>query len=986
MSYEYNRNHHGVRAPRSRFMTVNQSVRHAVRRALAIGAIAALGAGALAVHAAQPDTNEPTAAKTPTRASTARASTTRAAPAKAPLRLAQAQTTPAPTPVLGPPVLQTVVVTGTLIARPASETAEAITIVKADTLKNQGIVNVEQALNTLTNNVPAINISATVGSFSGGGTYANLRGIGQARTLVLLDGQRLADNADNGNAVDLSGIPFSAIDNIQVLREGASAEYGSDAIAGVINFITRKNYQGAEVQVNLDQPQEKGGSSGYGNFTIGHGDLVSDGYNIMLTGSYSEQQQVRAAWRSFSQAGFDPAEGLNSTNNPGTWPATIFDANGSAWQPDFPSCPGNNYLTTVPGNCAYRYQSATDLLPKSSEASGLATITKALPGNNTLQLQYLETRSEVNGWSGPMFYEFDMTPQADPLYYPSAAGLTCEGTCSAPPALNGPITVAWTDPVNNRYTGDLNTEQRVLLSFSGNNADWDYKLSGNYSDNKSDQRNTGGIPDEALLATGTASNGTPILNNLINPFGPQTAAGQALINSSYLNGTYANGEMKRWSFDGNATHPLGDAFNSGTPATVALGFMVEGEDFTFATTPYNDLTHVATGFTDTNVEGSRTSQALFMELDVPISRSLDLDVSDREDRYSDFGRTNNGKLAVRFQPYSFLTLRGTASTGFRAPTLFDLYQPNNIEASDGQTMGTNNPFCVTPAATGLWTTATCGSQGLGLFGGNRHLTPETSENFDVGAIISPIRNMGITLDYYRILVSNAIGTIPAESIYENPTEFANQIVPNSSGGLTQSIQEGAFCTPYTNSNCGYILQNAQNTGGETTDGLDLSVQYLQHTAYGTFREDLEGTTVTQFRLRLYNGAPALNLVGWNQGGALNPPAFRWQHELRIDWTSPGNMWGGGVSNRFYSSYIDEFDIGPTNSGPQRVVGAQSTWDAYGSYTPVRGLTVLVGVQNLFNTNPPFTNASSNNFAAGYSALFSNPIMRDFYLNVTYKFF
>ena len=77
-----------------------------------------------------------------------------------------------------------------------------------------------------------------------------------------------------------------------------------------------------------------------------------------------------------------------------------------------------------------------------------------------------------------------------------------------------------------------------------------------------------------------------------------------------------------------------------------------------------------------------------MELDVPISKNLDLDVSDREDRYSDFGRTNNGKLAVRYQPFHFLTLRGTASTGFRAPTLFDLYQPNNIEASTGGTMGT----------------------------------------------------------------------------------------------------------------------------------------------------------------------------------------------------------------------------------------------------------------------------------------------------------
>ncbi len=279
-------------------------------------------------------------------------------------------------------------VTGTLIARPASETAEAITIVKADALKNQGIINVEQALNTLTNNVPAINISATVGSFSGGGTYANLRGIGQARTLVLLDGQRLADNATNRQG----GRP----ERHSVLRDrqhpgtarGRLGRYGSDAIAGVINFITKKNYQGAEVQVNFDQPQEKGGSSGYGNFTIGHGDLVSDGYNVMLTGSYSEQQQVRASWRSFTQQGYDPAEGLNSTNDPGTWPGTIFDnyqnaisdpsAGGTSqvWQPGYPACAGNNYLTTNLGNCAYRYKAATDLLPKSSEASGLATITR----------------------------------------------------------------------------------------------------------------------------------------------------------------------------------------------------------------------------------------------------------------------------------------------------------------------------------------------------------------------------------------------------------------------------------------------------------------------------------------------------------------------------------------------------------------------------------------------------------------------------------
>src|SRR3984957_5271326 len=155
--------------------------------------------------------------------------------------------------------LQEIVVTGSLIKRPAAETAEAVTILKVDALKDQGIVNVEQVMNTLTSAPPTVNIASNVGSFTGGGSYANLRHLGNGSTLVLLDGQRVANNAFNGNAVDLSGIPFSAIDSVQVLREGASALYGSDAIAGVINFITKKDYQGLEVQGNFDRPQKSGG-------------------------------------------------------------------------------------------------------------------------------------------------------------------------------------------------------------------------------------------------------------------------------------------------------------------------------------------------------------------------------------------------------------------------------------------------------------------------------------------------------------------------------------------------------------------------------------------------------------------------------------------------------------------------------------------------------------------------------------------------------
>ena len=878
------------------------------------------------------------------------------------------------------PELQEIVVTGSMIKRVNAETAEAITILKSDDLKAQGIENVEQALGTLTAANPSINVASSIGTFSGGGTYANLRGLGDTRTLVLLDGQRLAPSAFNGYGVDLSGIPFAAIDTVEVLREGASALYGSDAIAGVINFKTKKNYQGLEIQGNYDRPQKSGGSSDEFDLTFGHGDLASDGYNFMFTGGYSHQLELQASQRGFSAQGFNPALSVPNTNYPGSWPGTVLDANGNLFQAGYPACAGNPFLTRYYGDCSYRYSAATDLLPDHHEISGMAEFTKALPANNQLQVQYIWTQSEVNAWSGPVFYDFTLNP-GEP-YFPTAAQLTCDrgpANCSGPPDLTAPITAFWSPPNNARYTGNLNVEQRVVVTFSGSNGGWDYSADVNWSKNTNDDRNTGGYPNESLLNPGG------ILSPLINPFGPSSAAGNALINSSYVNGVYEYGEYTRWSVDGNASHPLGDAFNSGTPATVAIGATVSGDRFQNATTAYNDLVSAATGLTDFSVGGTRQIQAAFVELDVPITKAFDLDISDRQDRYSDFGTTNNAKIQVRYQPIDILTLRGTASTGFRAPGLYQLYQGPSLSASTSGNMGQGNPFCSPGHYTTEWSPATCMAQGIGLYGGNPHLTPETSQNFDFGVIVSPIPDMGITLDYYRILLKNTIGQIPANAIYGNPDNFSAYIVPATSGPyagtLPPTIAESAVCHPYTASSCGYIDLGFNNTGRITTDGFDLSVQYAQHTPIGTFHEDLEGTAVTKYLQQQYTGGPELNLVGNLAIQELNP-AFRWQHNVRVDWTSPGKMWGAGLGDRFFSGYVDEFTL---PSGANHYVGNYNLVDGYASVKPIEQLTVLFGIKNIFNTSPPYTNASQNNFAAGYNALIADPLLRNFYINLKYKF-
>ncbi len=964
-------------------MTVSHSVRHSVKRALATGTMALIGAGGMAAYAQPASTAQATTAQMPaSKATAAKATTANTATAKSPIRLAQTTPPPPATAVLAPPVLQTVVVTGTMIARPQVETAEAITIIQANALKNMGVVNVEQAVDDLTANVPGVNIAQSVSTFDGGGSFANLRDLGLGRTLVLLDGQRLADNVVAGSSVDLSGIPFSSIQSVQVLREGASSLYGSDAIAGVINFITKKDYQGGEVNVDLDRPQEAGGSSGEADFTFGHGDLLSNGYNFMITGDFTKQQSLTAAQRSFASTGFNPALGLENQNGPtATWPGSYTDANGNLWQVGYPACAGNPHLTEYFGNCAYEYSGAVDLLPTSSEASAMAEFTKELPANNTVALQYFYTQSNVKIWSGPQSYSFTMTPTADPTYYPTAAESTCYGNtvtggpCTAAPDV-GPgssITAGWTDPNNNRYLGDLNTEQRILLTFAGDNAGWDYTANLNYSVNKNNEDVDGGEANYSIIAPGG------VLSNLIDPFGPQTAAGQALIDSAYLNGSYADGKLELYSIDAHASHKLGDAFHTGHPAVLAIGASAEEDRIDFASTPLAVTLYPALYFPPTDITGSRNEQAIFSELDVPMSKSVDVDISDREDKYSDFGETNNGKVSVRYQPVRYVTFRGAASTGFRAPSLVDLYQPDTFGA-DGGVMGETNPTCISGDYNAEFSKVVCTSQGLALAGGNRNLQPETSQNFDFGVIVEPVTNLGVTVDYYRVLIKNALGTIPDTAIYGDPAAFTNDIVLNSSGTFTPAPESNTFCQPsYTASTCGYIIQTVQNTGGITTDGFDLSAKYFITTPLGDFGADVEGTMITHYRLTEYTGGPALDLVGWFNDG--NQPAIHWQHIIMLNWRNPSGNWGAGITNRFFSSYIDEFDDAANN---QIRVSAQSTWDVYASYKPINPLTVLFGVNNVFNTVPPFSNQTTN-WPAGYNPNFSSPLLRTFYLNLRYDF-
>jgi len=430
-----------------------------------------------------------------------------------------------------------------------------------------------------------------------------------------------------------------------------------------------------------------------------------------------------------------------------------------------------------------------------------------------------------------------------------------------------------------------------------------------------------------------------------------------------------------YGLNGQASHSLGDAFNSGRSAQLAVGFDLKDETISNNPTPLAATLYTATYFPPFTIAGTRQSKAIYEELNIPVTKRFDFTISDRFDQFSDFGETNNAKLSFVYQPVDGLKFRGAASTGFRAPSLTELYSPQTFGATAGNM---NGPGCASHNYNAVFSSLNCISQGLALSGGNPDLKPEASKNFDLGVIVEPVRNLDVTADYYRIIVTNEIQTVPSETIYGNPTQFASLYTLNNAGTLSPASAANVQCPTPTAPTCGYITQITQNTGGITTSGVDLSATYsLKTSTFGKFKFGAQGTYVTSYNLQTYTGGPSLNLVGrFNEGFQ---PAIRYQQLLTVDWTL--DKFGAGLNNHYESKYQDQY----TNAAGNAVdVGSYSVWNIYGTYKPMKGVKLLAGINNLLNTNPPFSNQNEN-WQSGYNPVFSSAIGRAVNLGLTYDF-
>src|SRR5471032_469872 len=569
--------------------------------------------------------------------------------------LAQAQTTDQP--------MQRVEVTGSSIKRLVSETANTLTVFKSDDFIKQGLTTAQEVLDRIQSNSSSFSSGNVVGGNSsglptGGQASADLRGLGGDKTLVLLNGRRIANHPYDGASVDLNIIPIAALDRIEVLRDGAPAIYGTDAIGGVINFITKRSINVTNITAEVVAPQHKGGGEHRVNLSTGFGKLDGDGYNIFGVVDYHKQNVLTSQERDFSKTGIIPSRGLSITSGT-SFPGNYFDA--AAKNGD--GLAGNPYAATgcnppfsvaaANGTCRQDYTRQIDDLPAQQQVAFFGKGAFKVGDGHLATVEYLHSENKVKARTAPPPQTGLILPTSS-KYYPGNSG-----GVPAQPGLSGqPLSVNWRPiEAGQRQIDSDGKADRLVLALEGEIAGWDYKTGLSHAISKSSEKFTGGYVQDASFAAG-------VLNGTYNPFGVQDAAGKAYLDSTALRGEVQNAKVTTTGFDIKGSRELTQL--AGGPLAIALGAELRREKADFNVNRDIAGQAASSGLSGSlSKSGSRDIEAFFGELNLPLIKDLEVQLAARYDPYSDVGSTTNPKLGIRYQASPQLVLRGSASTGFQ---------------------------------------------------------------------------------------------------------------------------------------------------------------------------------------------------------------------------------------------------------------------------------------------------------------------------------
>ncbi len=861
-------------------------------------------------------------------------------------------------------------VTGSNIKRIEGEGALPVQVIGRDEIDKSGATSAMEIMNLISANNSAGNV--TLGNVIGATTFSNqtasLRGLGGNSTLVLVNGKRMGtfSGAVNGaEGVNLSAIPFAAIERVEVLKDGASAVYGSDAIGGVINFIMRQDYQGAEAMIWYGAPTRSGGGDQYqATATAGWGDLAKDKWNAFFSANYQEQKQLFQNQRDFSSTNYRPEINLNTTSGQ-TFPGFI--STGNIGNTSFPNCDPS---IPIGGRCRFdpaRYN-GVDSLPQTKQLNVFGSGRFQLNPDWQAYLTGLYSSQETtfniqpNPFSDQIFTTSTPSGASEILLPPTSPFYPHEAAQQA--GVDGqPLNVRYRCvECGNRSTTDTNDAWQVVGGVKGSWKDWDFDTSFTYGQNTGKEKLNGGFPLFSRIL--------PLLNSgVVNLFGPNTPEVTQMVQATNFNEQTFDSKLYGYVFDFKGS---GDIYKlPAGPLAMAAG--VQTAKYTLTQNPNpalqtGDVSGYGGNFLD--IDHSRTTYAGFLEFSIPIVKNLEMNAAVRYDHYSDFGSTTNPKVSLRWQPVQSLLVRGSWGTAFRAPSLYQLWNPaipglSQPGVSDPlrcpDTTDPNNPDCNT--------------QFVVTFGGNPELKPEKANQTTIGAVWEPMSGISLSADWFSLdvkdIVANgvSINTILQPDLYST---YSN-LVTRAAACAPSPFVPGAPC-PIT-----AIDQRFINVGRTKIEGIDVDARVkLPPTDFGRFSASLTGTYYIKYDVQQPDGSFAGFI-----SNAYNAPNTgitpRWKSYAALNWDY--GPWSATLGNSYQSSYID---VATDPNGNLRRVGALSLWDLQGTYTGFKSLTLTLGVKNLMDQNPPMTN-SNLTFQSGYDPSYYDPRARFVYGSIKYTF-
>ncbi len=844
--------------------------------------------------------------------------------------------------------LDRIEITGSRIRQVDVETAQPVFAISRNDIERQGFSSVADILQNVTAmGSPTISrANALTAGENAGGTYIDMRNLGTQRTLVLVNGKRLGISTSGYQ--DVSTLPVSAVERIEVLKDGASAIYGSDAMAGVVNIITRSNVTG--VTANVYHGQYSEGDGARDRFDVVAG-WSNDRISLTLSAEHSEEKGVWAADRGFSAYGLTDRHADNVTN----W-ATISQYG------QFTGLKGRPGCTNATAGCNYSLNRGADPLnPANYHLTDPTGFTGDVSNSNDqMHVSYPVKRDSVY-FDGRFAITDNINFRTELGYnkrnsvrqiagYPLQSSTAGVGSMSINSYFNpfgnqhgyaAPTAIAWnrrTWEVPRVTTSELKT-YRAVASFDGSfdigERYFDWEVGYQYNRNELESVATGNLhkgrvaaavgPSFLNAATGQVQCGTPgapIDAATCKPWNPLVPYGT--IDPNGLDG---NASLQEWLFPPELTKGQTTTKNffaniAGSIVTLPAGdlgfaFGVESRKEVGKYVPdplaqTGATTNLAAGPTG----GDYQVNEAYLEVNVPVladlpgAKELTLNAATRFSDYDTFGNTLNSKFGFKWKPIEQLLVRGTWAEGFRAPTINDLYgggsqtfaqfsDPCDTQFGASKTSAEVRARCARDIANADTfrqlrqgnqpvATATDATPVPFTNGSNPLLTPETSTSKTLGVVWSPtfISNFNIALDWWKIRIDNTI-------IADTPTQI-----------LIDCYEQGidARCTRFTRDPSNGIVTDLQfgnrNAGFLQTEGYDLDVSYRVDTGYGKLSANWASTYVSENIYRSTNDSKVVPTPTNGIGSG-----FRIRSNLSVGWDLEN--FGVTWTARYYSGVKEQ---------------------------------------------------------------------------------